>query len=64
LAWTKPYHIASATRDNVVNKLEQVAAILSADWCFHDGAAVGGDARKKTELIDDILKFHGIAILG
>ena len=59
MAWTKPYHITSTTRDNVVNKLEQVAAILSADWCFHDGAAAGGDARGDGELIDDGLKSHG-----
>jgi hypothetical protein len=36
-----------------------MAAILSANGCFHDGAAAGGGAREKPELIDDGLKFHG-----
>ena len=59
MAWTKPYHITRAACHYVVDEIEQIAAILSADWCFHDGAAAGGDARGDGELIDDGLKSHG-----
>ena len=60
MAWTKPHHITRAACHYVVNEIEQIAAILSANRCFHDGAAASGDAGEKPELIDDVLKFHGI----
>ena len=59
MTWTKPYHISSAACHHVVNEIEQIAAILRADRCFHDGAAAGGGARGDAELIDDGLKSHG-----